>query len=62
MEFEDQRELDEVLIEVKEGYSFVFLNELPHKFDTLTNSTNKTLERIFLNFFIVDPKKPLKDT
>lgn len=40
----------------------VFSNTLPHRFDTLTNPTDKPLERLFMNFFIVDPAKPIIDT
>ncbi|OMJ87493.1 hypothetical protein SteCoe_10829 [Stentor coeruleus] len=49
-------------IDVKENSAFVFLNCIPHKFLELVNRTNKPLERLFLNFFIVDPTKPIEST
>ena len=49
-------------IDVTEGCAIVFSNILPHKFLKLTNITDSPLERLFLNFFIVDPKKELEST
>ncbi|OMJ87470.1 hypothetical protein SteCoe_10801 [Stentor coeruleus] len=49
-------------IDVKENSAFVFLNCIPHKFLELANQTDEPLERLFLNFFIVDPTKPIEST
>ena len=49
-------------IDVTEGCAIVFSNILPHKFLKLTNITDSPLERLLLNFFIVDPKKELEST
>ncbi|OMJ83067.1 hypothetical protein SteCoe_16046 [Stentor coeruleus] len=49
-------------IDVKENSAFVFLNCIPHKFLELVNRTDEPLERLFLNFFIVDPTKPIEST
>ena len=49
-------------IDITEGCAIVFSNILPHKFLKLTNITDTPLERLFLNFFIVDPKKELEST
>ena len=49
-------------IHVKEDTAIVFSNTLPHKFLKLENNTNEPLERLFVNFFIVDPSKPIEST
>ena len=49
-------------IDVTEGCAIVFSNTLPHKFLKLTNNTDSPLERLFLNFFIVDPTKEIEST
>ena len=49
-------------IEITEGCAVVFSNILPHKFLKLTNNTDSPLERLFLNFFIVDPTKKIEST
>ena len=49
-------------IEVEEDTAIVFSNTLPHKFLKLENNTNEPLERLFVNFFIVDPSKPIEST
>ena len=49
-------------IEVEEDTAIVFSNSLPHKFLELTNKTDRPLERLFVNFFIVDPSKPIEST
>ena len=49
-------------IEVKENTAIVFSNTLPHKFLKLANNTTAPLERLFVNFFIVDPSKPIEST
>jgi len=47
-------------IDVLDGSSVVFSNILPHRFKQLVNTTKSTLKRTFLNFFIVDPSKPIE--
>ena len=49
-------------IDVTEGCAIVFSNILPHKFLKLTNNTDSPLERLFLNFFIIDPTKEIEST
>ena len=49
-------------IDITEGCAVVFSNILPHKFLKLTNYTDSPLERLFLNFFIVDPTKRIEST
>lgn len=47
---------------VKEGAALVFANYIPHRFRKIVNRDNKPHRRTFINFFIVDPTKPLKST
>lgn len=47
---------------ISENCAIVFSNKLPHKFLELVNKTEKPLERLFLNFFIIDPRKKLTST
>jgi len=47
-------------IDISDGSAVVFSNTLPHRFKELINSTKSTLTRTFLNFFIVDPSKPIE--
>jgi hypothetical protein len=49
-------------VPMKEGSAAVFQNTVPHRFRYLTNQTDKPLYRSFVNFFIVDPTKPLPTT
>ena len=49
-------------IDITEGCAIVFSNILPHKFLKLKNTTDSPLERLFLNFFIIDPTKELEST
>ena len=49
-------------IDIRLGTAIVFSNLLPHRFKELKNSTAKPLSRLFINFFIVDPNKPLPST
>ncbi|OMJ87471.1 hypothetical protein SteCoe_10802 [Stentor coeruleus] len=49
-------------IYVHENLAFVFLNCIPNKSLKLTNITTEPLERMFLNFYIVDPNKPIEST
>ena len=46
-----------MIVPAKEGTALAFGN-LPHRFQTLTNATDKTLQRAFVNFFLVDPSLP----
>jgi hypothetical protein len=39
-----------------------FSNTVPHRFDTICNDTNEPQKRLFINFFVVDPKRPLAQT
>jgi len=47
-------------IDIMDGSAVVFSNTLPHRFKQLINVTNTALTRTFLNFFIVDPNKPIE--
>jgi len=47
-------------IDVLDGSAVVFSNTLPHKFKELANLSNSPITRTFLNFFIVDPSKPIE--
>lgn len=49
-------------VPIKETSSIIFSNILPHKFLQLINRTSVPLTRLFLNFFIVDPKHKLEST
>ena len=46
-----------LVVEAGEGTALAFPN-IPHRFMTLTNPTDRPLERAFLNFFIVDDALP----
>ena len=50
----------DVEVPVDECSAIVFSNELPHKFCELNNRTDENAERLFINFFIVNPKKRLE--
>eukprot|EP01117_Protostelium_nocturnum_P013805 TRINITY_DN5194_c0_g1_i1.p1 TRINITY_DN5194_c0_g1~~TRINITY_DN5194_c0_g1_i1.p1 ORF type:complete len:525 (+),score=167.63 TRINITY_DN5194_c0_g1_i1:88-1662(+) len=52
----------DVEVRVKEGAAIVFSNILPHRFRTITNSSNTPQTRTFINFFVIDPSKPLHPT
>ena len=47
--------------ETSEGLALVFSNEIPHRVRMIKNKVGdgKKRRRGMLNFFIVDPKKPL---
>jgi len=47
-------------VDVANGSAVVFSNTLPHRFKELANTTQATLTRTFLNFFIVDPCNPIE--
>lgn len=47
---------------VQQGAALVFANYIPHRFRKITNVDTKPHRRTFINFFIVDPTKPLKST
>eukprot|EP01117_Protostelium_nocturnum_P008125 TRINITY_DN2899_c0_g1_i3.p1 TRINITY_DN2899_c0_g1~~TRINITY_DN2899_c0_g1_i3.p1 ORF type:complete len:479 (+),score=109.54 TRINITY_DN2899_c0_g1_i3:3833-5269(+) len=49
-------------VDVKEGSAVVFSNSLPHRFRMITNDTDEKKTRAFINFFVVDPNKPLYPT
>jgi len=46
-------------VDVLDGTGIVFSNIMPHKFKALVNTTQETLTRTFINFFIVEPSKPI---
>ncbi|CAF3697695.1 unnamed protein product [Rotaria sp. Silwood1] len=43
----------------KTDTAIVFSNSLPHRFCSIRNLTQKSRRRTFLNFFIVNPHKPI---
>jgi hypothetical protein len=47
-------------VPVNEGAAIVFANTIPHRFCKLENHLNQNILRLFMNFFIVDPKKRLE--
>jgi hypothetical protein len=53
---------DKNYVFIKEGSAIVFANILPHRFLKLTNNTDQPLERLFINYFIVNPDKRLEST
>lgn len=59
---EGNKIITEIKIPVNQGSSIVFSNTLPHKFLKLKNKTSHPLERLFLNFFIVNPENRLEST
>ena len=50
----------EVQVPFDEKSGIVFLNSLPHCFSDINNYSEGFLERVYLEFFIVDPKKRLE--
>lgn len=56
-EFEDESFVEGV--DVRTGSAIVFSNELPHRFQKIVNTTDQKGFRVFVNFFVVDPKHPL---
>jgi hypothetical protein len=49
-------------VKVQEGTAIVFGNILPHKFLPLSNTGETAVSRYIINFFIIDPAKPLEST
>ena len=49
-------------LEVSSGTAVAFSNDIPHRFDTIHGSDWIQQRRLFINFFIVDPKAGLKTT
>lgn len=47
-------------VEVTNGSAVVFANDLPHRFMKIINPADKAGHRVFINFFIVDPKNRLQ--
>eukprot|EP00759_Apiculatamorpha_spiralis_P053950 PhF_6_TR667/c1_g1_i2/m.997 len=60
--YSDQNDGFSISVPVSEGSALVFSNELPHRFRRLTNNTDTLLHRAFINFFVIDPKKPKPST
>ena len=46
---------------VRTGSCVVFSNELPHRVTKIVNETNESRMRLFVDFFVVDPKTPLNE-
>eukprot|EP01113_Clastostelium_recurvatum_P001134 TRINITY_DN10470_c0_g3_i1.p1 TRINITY_DN10470_c0_g3~~TRINITY_DN10470_c0_g3_i1.p1 ORF type:complete len:622 (+),score=111.44 TRINITY_DN10470_c0_g3_i1:136-1866(+) len=49
----------DVEVDVHQGAAIAFANTIPHRFRKITNNTSSSLRRTFLNFFIVDPLRPI---
>jgi hypothetical protein len=49
-------------LDVKQGSAVVFSNMMPHRFRKIENNTFEEKRRTFLNFFVVDPSRPLTST
>eukprot|EP01119_Soliformovum_irregulare_P018022 TRINITY_DN5458_c0_g1_i1.p1 TRINITY_DN5458_c0_g1~~TRINITY_DN5458_c0_g1_i1.p1 ORF type:complete len:566 (+),score=118.33 TRINITY_DN5458_c0_g1_i1:134-1699(+) len=47
---------------VRDGGAIFFGNSIPHRFRKIVNEGTEVEERMFVNFFIVDPKKPMIST
>ena len=43
------------------GSCVVFSNELPHRVTKIENNSDEARTRLFIDFFVVDPKSPLND-
>ncbi|CAF1517427.1 unnamed protein product [Didymodactylos carnosus] len=52
-------EMDYEVDSIYSGAAVVFHNSMPHRFRQIRNLTNENRRRTFLNFFIVDPLKPI---
>lgn len=46
-------------VDVSTDTAIVFSNDLPHRFKKIINETDTKGYRVFINFFVVDPKHPL---
>jgi len=46
---------------VSTGSCVVFSNELPHRVTKIENNTEEARSRLFIDFFVVDPKSPLNE-
>eukprot|EP01113_Clastostelium_recurvatum_P037643 TRINITY_DN5528_c0_g1_i1.p1 TRINITY_DN5528_c0_g1~~TRINITY_DN5528_c0_g1_i1.p1 ORF type:complete len:633 (+),score=92.22 TRINITY_DN5528_c0_g1_i1:211-2109(+) len=45
---------------VEAGTALVFSNEIPHRVRAIRNPTDKPLRRMFMNFFVIDPSRPIE--
>jgi len=43
------------------GSCVVFSNELPHRVTKIENNSDEARTRLFIDFFVVDPKSPLNE-
>eukprot|EP01113_Clastostelium_recurvatum_P012559 TRINITY_DN1651_c7_g1_i2.p1 TRINITY_DN1651_c7_g1~~TRINITY_DN1651_c7_g1_i2.p1 ORF type:complete len:380 (-),score=33.82 TRINITY_DN1651_c7_g1_i2:60-1199(-) len=46
-------------VHVKQGAAIVFSNTIPHRFRKIANNSSQPGRRTFLNFFVVDPARPI---
>jgi hypothetical protein len=46
---------------VSTGSCVVFSNELPHRVTKIENNSDEARDRLFIDFFVVDPKSPLNE-
>eukprot|EP00759_Apiculatamorpha_spiralis_P024802 PhF_6_TR27971/c1_g2_i9/m.41378 len=51
-----------VCVPMSERSAIVFSNDIPHRFKRLTNQTDHTLYRAFVNFFVIAPHAPKPST
>jgi hypothetical protein len=51
-----------VELEVKQGSAVAFSNVIPHRFRKIVNQGEEPQQRTFLNFFVVDPSRPLRSS
>jgi hypothetical protein len=49
-------------VDTSEGSCVVFSNSLPHRFRKIRNLSSSLSQRMFLNFFVVDPSSRIKST
>eukprot|EP01127_Copromyxa_protea_P006106 TRINITY_DN1591_c0_g1_i1.p1 TRINITY_DN1591_c0_g1~~TRINITY_DN1591_c0_g1_i1.p1 ORF type:complete len:622 (-),score=111.66 TRINITY_DN1591_c0_g1_i1:532-2397(-) len=50
-------------VKIREGTAAAFSNAIPHRFRKMRNtSATEEGRRIFVNYFVVDPRKPIPDT
>jgi hypothetical protein len=52
----------DIVANVFSDTAIVFANIVPHRLLKLVNDTNQPASRTFINFFVIDPKKPLVST
>ncbi len=60
-DYDDGGEKFEEEFRVGTGSCVVFSNELPHRVAKIENNSDEARTRLFIDFFVVDPKSPLNE-